>query len=467
MTQMYTPFLLCLMVISNLMLSSFTMMVWNYQGVGNQVFLNTMKELIRRYNPCILALLETKVSGVTADKVCRSISFDGVHRFEAQGFRGGIWVLWRMDELDLQLIKSSHQFITMKVQRRHENPWMFTTVYASPNESVRQSLRLELNAFGQLCDVPWLMAGDFNETRTMEERCNCSVELARRCTKFNAWIESNFLIDLGFSRPRFTWTRGTSVTTRKYTRLDRGLCNNIWRLMFEEANVQHVLQTKSDHSPLLISPYGSPMLQSTLRPFRFQAAWLSHTLFNDCLVVNWRQDIPLYPLLFHVSKALAEWNRDVFGNLFHKKKELWCRLEGIQRSWPHTHNRFLIKLEARLCTELDEVLDRIETLWFQKSRAEAIRDGDRNTQFYHLSTIIRRRNKIEMLQDQQGNWIVDRDELQALVRNFFLDIFTDGNPPYEPFLLPTNHYPNLTAAELDRLARGFTSCEIKKALFDI
>ena len=72
-----------------------------------------------------------------------------------------------------------------------------------------------------------------------------------------------------------------------------------------------------------------------------------------------------------------------------------------------------------------------------------------------------------MLQDQQGTWVADRDELQALVRNFFIDIYTDDNPPYEPFLLPANRYPSLTAAELDRLARGFTSCEIKKALFDI
>ena len=112
--------------------------------------------------------------------------------------------MWRMDELDLQLIKSSHQFVTMKVQRRNEKPWMLTTVYASPNELVRQSLWLELNAFGQHCDVPWLLAGDFNETRTVEERCNCSDELARRCNKFDAWIESNSLIDLGFSGPRVT-----------------------------------------------------------------------------------------------------------------------------------------------------------------------------------------------------------------------------------------------------------------------
>ena len=72
-----------------------------------------------------------------------------------------------------------------------------------------------------------------------------------------------------------------------------------------------------------------------------------------------------------------------------------------------------------------------------------------------------------MLQDQHGNWIGDRDQLQALVRNFFFDIYTDDNPPCEPFLLPTNHYPSLSIAELDKLARGFMRCEIKKALFDM
>jgi len=59
----------------------------------------------------------------------------------------------------------------------------------------------------------------------MEERMNCGDDLARRCLNFNHWTESNGLIDLGFSGPRFTWSRGRSPETHKYTRLDRGLCN--------------------------------------------------------------------------------------------------------------------------------------------------------------------------------------------------------------------------------------------------
>lgn len=42
----------------------------------------------------------------------------------------------------------------------------------------------------------------------------------------------------------------------------------------------------------------------------------------------------------------------------------------------------------------------------RKSRQAAINDGDRNTRYFHLSTVIRRRrNKIETLQDEYGEWI--------------------------------------------------------------
>ena len=47
---------------------------------------------------------------------------------------------------------------------------------------------------------------------------------------------------------------------------------------------------------------------------------------------------------------------------------------------------FFIKLEANLRCELDNTLDQIEALWFQKSLMEAIKDGDKNTRYYHLST---------------------------------------------------------------------------------
>ena len=173
---------------------------------------------------------------------------------------------------------------------------------------------------------------------------------------------------------------------------------------FPEARVRRLLQNQSDHYPFLIAPNGFAPINTVKRPFRFQAAWLTHEKFKDCLEESWRAHVPLHPLLHQVVDAFDKWNAETFGNLFRRKRIVWARLEGIQRSLSQQHNSSLIKLEAKWRRDLDEVLNQTDTLWFQKSRTEAIRDGDRNTRYYYLSTIMRRKlNRIEALQDAQDN----------------------------------------------------------------
>ena len=47
-------------------------------------------------------------------------------------------------------------------------------------------------------------------------------------------------------------------------------------------------------------------------------------------------------------------------------------------------------------------------LWFQKSREKWVELGDRNTKYFHTSTIIRRcRNRIEALKDNEDRWVVN------------------------------------------------------------
>lgn len=45
-------------------------------------------------------------------------------------------------------------------------------------------------------------------------------------------------------------------------------------------------------------------------------------------------------------------------------------------------------------------------MWHQKTRADFLVDGDRNTHLYHLSTVIRRHsNMVSMLQNEENEWI--------------------------------------------------------------
>ena len=85
------------------------------------------------------------------------------------------------------------------------------------------------------------------------------------------------------------------------------------------------------------------------------------------------------------------WNKNQFGNIFTKKKNPMARINGIQRAIAIKPSSFLLKLEEDLLRDLDLVLNQEEKLWALKSRVNWMVQGDRNTAFYHVSTLVRRK----------------------------------------------------------------------------
>jgi len=189
------------------------LLVWNVHGAGSGDFLNNMFEYIRIHKPSIIVLLKTHISGGKADEFCHKLGFQGCFRVEAQGFVGGIWLLWYVAEVQLKLIKSHTQYVTMEVHRRGLQPWIFTSIYASPSLYIRDQLWRQIEDFAGSNIAPWMLAGDFNETKSdfnetksLNERDHGSYDIARRCSRFNNVIENNGLIDMGFSGLIFTWS---------------------------------------------------------------------------------------------------------------------------------------------------------------------------------------------------------------------------------------------------------------------
>lgn len=100
-----------------------------------------------------------------------------------------------------------------------------------------------------------------------------------------------------------------------------------------------------------------------------------------------------------------------------------ARLAGIQKSLSVKVDKGLLKLESNLRRDLDEVLEREETLWFQKSRIEWIKNGERNTTFFHLCTIMRRwRNNITAIKSHDDRWITDKEEVKNKVVDYLCSL---------------------------------------------
>lgn len=81
----------------------------------------------------------------------------------------------------------------------------------------------------------------------------------------------------------------------------------------------------------------------------------------------------------------------MFGNIFSRKKKIEARLRVIQLALSNRPSQSLIDLENDLKGEYAEVLKIEEEFWIMKSRVEVLVNGDRNTYFYHTSTIARKR----------------------------------------------------------------------------
>ena len=98
------------------------------------------------------------------------------------------------------------------------------------------------------------------------------------------------------------------------------------------------------------------------------------------------------------GKELDKWNKDVFGRVDNNIKKEQQKLAA-----------FLPASDLELgvietCKKyLNELLIREELMWKQRFKEFYIKEGDKNTKFFHLlASKIRRNNGIMGIQDEQG-----------------------------------------------------------------
>ena len=117
--------------------------------------------------------------------------------------------------------------------------------------------------------------------------------------------------------------------------------------------------------------------------------------------------------------------------------------------------------------EINEWLTRVELLWRQKSRETWLKEGDKNSIFFHLSTIIRRkRNSIDAIKDDHGAWITEKKEIREMFLNKFEELFVEEDVDF-PEDLENLVTQSISESENESLCQLPYAQEIKNALCEM
>ncbi|XP_061351250.1 uncharacterized protein LOC133296307 [Gastrolobium bilobum] len=358
---------------------------------------------------------ETRTGGVNSRRLMKKLQFNSAIFEEANGFSGGIWVLSNDKKARVQLLSQSNQFIHMTVKIDDGPSFLCTAVYGSPREDERHVMWDDVKQLSLNVNLPWILAGDFNDIKCMGEKKGGSQPDSNKCDRF-ADVEVRIL-------PRH----------------------------------------HSDHSPLLVKFSNRPNLWQD-RPFRFIASWLDYPNFNDLMQDKWNKNVDFNQMLNRFVPILKKWNKEVYGNIGRRKNSLVNDIASVQLKRSVADSPNLHELEISLQNSLDHVLEEEELLWFQKSRHNWIMDGDKNTKFYHLRTVIRRSsNKISRLRSETNQWIENVNELKDPVCSFYKTLFTEDIEERR-WLASANHWTSLSNALKDDLIKVPSMAEVTKLL---
>ena len=194
------------------------------------------------------------------------------------------------------------------------------------------------------------------------------------------------MLDLGYQGFPFTWCNNRDPPNTTWVRLDRGVATLDWVHKFHGARLEHLNVTNSNHKclHLELEPCNQP--HQVRRPFRFEEIWTSDVGCEATIQSEWDKSqsgtamFQVWNKLKDCKRGLGRWSRQHFGNVTRQLAEKRQQLMDAETNALQGGSMDRVKL---LKSEINFLLDKEERMWRQRSRTSWLKNGDRNTRYFH------------------------------------------------------------------------------------
>ncbi|KAH6760569.1 hypothetical protein C2S51_017518 [Perilla frutescens var. frutescens] len=340
--------------------------------------------------------------------------------------------------------------------------------YGWPEQKYKENTWYLLKEIKPTQRMAWMCLGDFNTIMWYSEKCRGNSKSWIEMNMFRDTLLQCHLIDLGYCVNQFTWSNGRGGDDNVLERLDRALANRDWQRLYPHYNIKHLPRYKSDHNPILLdcAEEGGDDITGRWRKrrFRFEHMWLHHPQFAKNLENMWKNGAENQTYSEKVKacgERLMAWDQTEFGSVKHKIRDLQQQLSNIQAQPQSISN---VQNSKRIESELDRVLKMEESMWYQRSKALWLKEGDRNSRFFHQKANQRqKRNNIRRLKNENGDWIYKKKEIEQQLSEYFCELFSsDGDREINAVV---NALETKVSAEMNKgLMKHFTAGEVHKAV---
>nr|XP_045087997.1 uncharacterized protein LOC123495188 [Aegilops tauschii subsp. strangulata] len=449
------------------------LLCWNCRGLGTDATVGELRWLVNKHRPSLLFLSETKMRDSRARKFMWSLGYTGSFAVSSDGLSGGLVLFWD-SSLSVTLKAYSTKIIDIMTKSDDGLEWRTTFVYGEPKRELRHLFWDRLRFLKTTWSGPWICVGDFNETLSTDEHMGIRNRDDNQMMLFRECLDNCGLIDLGYFGPKFTWSNRQEGGHNVRVRLDRADANGDFMQIFDDCTVENIITTSSDHYAILVTiakSEGKELTTPVQQSFKFEAAWMRAPDYDQMIEDNWKTHKGRYPSLHNtwstlckLSNSLKIWSRESFGSVKQEIRKLEKRLTAIRKNNAFNNNPYEEReIEKRLC----ELFEREEIMARQRSRVEWLREGDRNTSFFHARASARRRNnKIKGLWKVDGSMCEDPGGIRGMVYDFYSTLFT-SEPTYTMDKV-LEAIPTKVSEEMNEaLCREYSNDEIKYALFQM
>jgi exonuclease III len=244
---------------------------WNIRGLNGRSKQKLLRDLIIEEAPDVVMLQETKC---TSEEINRLLPYywkqGGVVSIDATGTVGGLALLWNTNTVLLNNFCTTRWAITADYRLiGSDQPGHLTTVYGLATPRNKQAFLRSLSYLSSLTQYHrWIVGGDFNIIRSLEEKKGGSRRLDRDSAEFNSSIDDLRLIDLEAINGMHTWSNRRMGLHQIACKLDRFLVSE--PLMMDGMAIESSIlnRTGSDHWPIQL--WLDVPATPGKKPFRFE-----------------------------------------------------------------------------------------------------------------------------------------------------------------------------------------------------